>query len=521
MKKRPLLSALILGVALLLSVLLITACGGDGDGDAVTTEPTTEAPELDPVLAANQMDAMIAAIDGATLENTAMIDDAYLAYWSLPEAARAKVKGYETLQNLRYELTKEYVVKDYKSDRIPHNEILIGGYGCADVSDRALEALVDCHFDFMGGSTAFDQLQKHGLGAWVSVYNFDIPNSTLITEEEFRAYIAGKTYDHEAIWFVDHRDEPGSNDMINLWRTGKIIAEEIFPNSIYLQNMLPNLASGDMMRDPDCTYSWTYANTVGTFNDAFSFDHYPYDPGAGGPGEQNNLVAWLCDLWVQSSQAASVGSDLINIIHHTDAWNYSGDAIRYQLEANQMKFQAYGSLAFGVKSLMWFYMGTYDTFLIDAEGNPTHFYEKFKETNGDVKALEPVYMRYTAKSHVLAYDEKSPLKTTMEPYQGNKDVTAMKQSSLIDIAVGKKNAVLIGAFEKNVEEGEAFMFVGCNNYRFQNNKEQVATVTFKAADPTAVLTAYVKGIPSVLTPDENGVYTVEIVDADAVFVTVD
>jgi hypothetical protein len=64
------------------------------------------------------------------------------------------------------------------------------------------------------------------------------------------------------------------------------------------------------------------------------------------------------------------------------------------------------------------------------------------------------------------------------------------------------------------------MFVGCNNYRFIGNKEQVATVTFKAADPSAILTAYVKGIPSVLTPDENGVYTVEVIDADAVFVTV-
>ena len=59
-----------------------------------------------------------------------------------------------------------------------------------------------------------------------------------------------------------------------------------------------------------------------------------------------------------------------------------------------------------------------------------------------------------------------------------------------------------------VGEGEAFMFVGCNNYRFIGNKEQVATVTFKTADPSAILTAYVKGIPTVLTPDENG--TVEL-----------
>jgi len=120
---------------LVLLALTVVAAGlvscDDGADDGVTTDPTTEAPEIDPVLAATQMDAMIAAIDGATLENAAMIDDAYLAYWSLPEAARAKVTSYETLQTLRSELTKAYVVKEYKDDRIPHNEIILGGYGIA------------------------------------------------------------------------------------------------------------------------------------------------------------------------------------------------------------------------------------------------------------------------------------------------------------------------------------------------------------------------------------------------------
>ena len=37
----------------------------------------------------------------------------------------------------------------------------------------------------------------------------------------------------------------------------------------------------------------------------------------------------------------------------------------------------------------------------------------------------------------------------------------------------------------------------------------------------AQYTAYVNGIPSILEPDENGVYTVNIIDADAVFITVD
>jgi hypothetical protein len=109
----------------------------------------------------------------------------------------------------------------------------------------------------------------------------------------------------------------------------------------------------------------------------------------------------------------------------------------------------------------------------------------------------------------------------MEPYQGNKDAAAMKQSSLTDIQAGQKSAVLVGAFEKNVGEGEAFLLVGCKKYLFNTTKEIVATITFKATDPSSILTTYVNGIPTVLEPDENGVYTVNLIDADAVLVTVD
>jgi hypothetical protein len=147
--------------------------------------------------------------------------------------------------------------------------------------------------------------------------------------------------------------------------------------------------------------------------------------------------------------------------------------------------------------------------------------DMLKETHDGVLAMEPIYMRYTYKSHVLLYDEKAlPMKKTMDPYQGNKDPEAMEQSSLANFTVSENSAALIGAFDKNVGDGEAFLLVGCNNYRFHNNKKQEVTVTFTATDPPSILTAYVNGIPTVLEPDANGVYTVTIHHTDAVFLTV-
>jgi hypothetical protein len=191
----------------------------------------------------------------------------------------------------------------------------------------------------------------------------------------------------------------------------------------------------------------------------------------------------------------------------------------YDLTTEQIKFQAYTALAYGAKSISWYSMEAYSCFILDENGNPTLLYDKLAETNGDLKALEPVLMRYSGASNAVLIGSKCPAKKTLTYYQGNRDVSALTQESIRDLQVGDKSAMLVGHFEKNVGEGEAFLFVGLNNYRF--TKEQLATATFKTADPDAVVTAYVRGEAIRLVPDGNGVYTVEVVNADAVFVTVE
>ena len=164
-------------------------------------------------------------------------------------------------------------------------------------------------------------------------------------------------------------------------------------------------------------------------------------------------------------------------------------------------------------------MEAFSCFILDENGNRTALFDKLEETNGDLKALEPIFMRYSGVSNAVLCGDRCPTKKNLEPYQGNSDFAAMTQESLSELAVDDKNALLVGHFDKNVGEGEAFMFVGVSNYRF--TKDQNVTATFKTADPDAVVTAYVKGEATRLTPDANGVYTVEVVNADAVFVTIE
>ncbi len=506
--KTKLFSALLLSLVLVFSLFLAVACDSDPPGTTATTEGVTEAPIVRPTLDipkdAVAVDALIASIDGATLENEDKIDLAYLGYWSLTDAERAKVTGYEALQSYRYELTKAYVVKEYKDTRIPHNEFLLGTYyGDGVYDEQYFKDVTDAYLDFVwcpytADKNVMDLYQRYGIGVFMNLTFTGVPTDNR-DEESFRAAIAGKTFDHEAIWLIDHMDEPSHAPMfISLWRNGKIISEEIFPNSAYLMNLLPSLHE---------EYIAAYADSIAPLCDIISFDRYVYS--------EYDAPGWLNNLSLNTSVCRKADADLY-VIGQVGNWEEKGP-----LTMNQLKFQIYTSMAYGAKSFTWacWNDGWWKYGMVDSARNKTEQYYFVQETNRDVKALEPVFMRYTGASDVLLWDN-CPAKKTYEDYEGNTDVSAMTQSTLTDLTIGDNSVMLIGHFEKNVGAGEAFLFMGMNNFRYHNNKEPYAYATFKTADPTSVVIAYVKGIPSLLLPDENGMYTVEVFGADAVFVTV-
>ena len=99
-------------------------------------------------------------------------------------------------------------------------------------------------------------------------------------------------------------------------------------------------------------------------------------------------------------------------------------------------------------------------------------------------------------------------------------LTGMDIKTITDLTAGETTkSLLMGYYEKNVGEGEAFLFVNSNTFDFEGSNSETSTVSFRTVSPSSVVTAYVKGIPTILTP-VDGVYTVTVVDADAVFVTV-
>ncbi|MBQ7604363.1 MAG: hypothetical protein IJU75_05355 [Clostridia bacterium] len=463
----------------------------------------------DPAALAAEWDASVASISGATLENEREIDDACLAYYSLPEEAREKTTGFGTLQALRSELKKEYIVKEYRDSRIPHDRLLIGCYRIPECSDAVLSALSECRFDLVWDSVDSDMLKKYGLGMIPSAYALNVP--ALGDEETFLSDVRKMGLDRETIWCLDLQDEPRLIDMEYLHGIGVLLGREALPGSAFLSNLLPTYAFRDRAEDYR-EYVGTYFDTIGRDSDLVSFDHYLYN-GERGSGA-NQLSSFLNNLEIVAQYCRENGHDMNVILQHIDV----SERGLFEVTVPQLKFQAYASLAYGAKGVHWYAMHKYEFSIVDENGEKTALFDRLGEVNRDLKALEPVYMRYTGDGTAVLLNSTFAKNMLGDAYLGSFDAEGTGRA-LKDLKPGADGSLIVGHFRKNVGDGEAYLFVGCRNYNFK--AKQTSSVTFSAASPDAVITAYVRGIPTRLVPDENGVFTVEVKNADAVFVTVE
>ncbi len=508
--------------------------------ETTTIPETTTAPETDPPAESSdiptdpaEIDELIASIKSGTAENEGKIDLAYLAYHQLSAGQKAEVKNYDALLGLMEELNKSYVVREYVDTRIPHHKFLLGTWLCQNVApqlclydDLHIQEMVDCYIDYVVqphvNEESLAQYYKYNIGMIPWTANLNIPNyhggyrlegENPAPEFDADAFRAGVTnlIDHPIIWGSFQCDEPNANDFEYFSKAGEIIENELLPDTANFYCLFPNMATQAQMGRPDYTkYVKDFVETIDT--DTIFYDHYPYDNGDAG-----NLSAFLRNLNTVANHCYTLGRDQWIVLQVNTAEGRS-----FVVSADMMRFQAYASMAYGVKSITWgcWIEGWGHNNVYDENGVRTEQYEKLQETNADLKALEPIYMRYTGNSNAILCGVDGALDASrlLRKYIDSKGVEKMEHSALTELTPGASDFVLVGHYEKNVGEGEAYMFVNCNDIWFK--EENVATVTFTAADPSALVTAYVKGIPSLLTPDENGVYTVEINGADAVFVTV-
>ncbi len=482
------------------------------DADMTTsaeTAPETYAdlrPAFDVPADAASLDALISSIDGATLENEDKIDRAYLGYWSLSEEERARVTGYETLQTLRTELLKAYVVKEYMDTRMPHHKFLIGIYtGPADANEQAVKELADAYINMVwhagSNSDIWSLLNKHDIGMFNNVGYHRDENGGII--------------DAPNLWLLEGRDEPDANAFDELAALGNQM-KEILPECGYTNNLFPNHATNEQLGG---TFYKAYLQSFveKTPTDIVCYDHYPYTANV---RTKTHLRRWLNNLVSVRDVCLDNGKDMYVI-----AQLANDDLENGYITLDQMRFQAFSAMTFGAKSISWWlYSNWIWAGTVYDNGIRTEQYEKMVEVNTEIKSLEPIFMRYTTSGIGYLFNKpvKGEVSDTDFDFLTSLRETGMKKidkSVVTDFTVEGSDLIQVGQFKKNVGEGTALMLLNVTDFTYEN--KTTAKVTFTAVDYSAVVTAYVKGIPTILDPDENGVYTVEVSGADAVFLTFD
>ncbi len=430
---------------------------------------------------------------------------------------------------------------------------------------------------------ALDMAEKNGVGLILSAGYYGLPSlhywNCMSTEAaaaavaptmmKLRQTFEANVVDHPAIWGIDLVDEPHVEGFAMLGRDN-MLYQELEPDWMTYINLLGNYVSNFQ------SGARSYEQYIRKFHefvdvDYTCFDHYMY-----GTSTLSNLHPYINNLDIAAKVDQELGKETWVVIQ-------ANSNVGKPLSINKMKLQAYVAMAYGAKSINWACWadsGWYAFNILDAEGKPTQRYYDVQSVNADLNALGPVYMRYTWNDVCAIGDVNGALALdfdfgdaygvkeeyldmygylTQEEYEaldvGNgytdgmyhnpqsgktkkikvdrdfleqNDVT-MDQTTFTDFAVDQeKAAVLVGHFVKSAGEGEAIMLVNMTDHNFLKKNTMIenpdidlsCAVTFKVADPDAVVTCYVKGIPTVLE-SVDGVYTVNLNTADAAFVTVE
>ncbi|MBP5256108.1 MAG: hypothetical protein J6Z80_03530 [Clostridia bacterium] len=450
---------------------------------------------------------------------------AYIGYCSLSEEDRARIPDADKLPALRDDAAKLNIVKKYSDTRIDHSRLQIGTYWVRLADPEHLAEIKDCGFDFVwqppGGAENLRNFYDAGLGVMEFIGEMFIPtrlSEDCVTPEglaEYDRILEGQWEEtYPAVWGFYQMDEPSAAMFDIIKKNGEILKKHM-PGMTHIINLFPGTAA-DFALGGEGNAPIDYETYINVFADPDAFDmicydHYLYDSHAGFAGAIKNLIT-------VSETADRNGMDFWIILA---VYGKTGP-----LTTEQLKLQAYTAMAYGTENISyacWTADGWGSSSVLTKSGAKTVTYDRLKETVADLKAFSPIYMKYSHESSALLIGADYYNRTDIfpSPQYGKIAEThgpdSLGSEKFTSVSVSDNEFAIAGLFKKKTgTDGEGLFIINCTDYQFK--KESRATVSFTVSDDVSVVTAYEKGIPRVLTP-ENGVYSVISSGADAVFVT--
>ncbi len=381
----------------------------------------------------------------------------------------------------------------------------------ADLAASGVEFVV-CMGD---DKPALDLFEKYGVGAIVTGvlpgwWGGDGNNAGKLAQTnplcKYDQAAAGFT-DHPAIWGIDVGDEPSALDFPHY---GKVInrVEKLFPNQFAYLNLYPNYASvaqNNATETVNQLGTATYAEHIERYcqcvpADYLCYDFYLYSAGVAKHYENLRIVADACrgsgrSMWI----VLQVNSQNPNV------W----------LTTNNLRFQAWTSMAFGVENIIWacYTAGWWHHQILDSEGNKTEQYDKMKTVNAEIRTLADEYMRYrNVSTHFVGFDADHP------------DMAALQQAPIAALDTGvffdvkAEKPIVVGQMVSRNNDGSVALMIAAADDPKDTAPCQY-DVTFRLMEGKSAV-VYGGCGKKQLCRKEDGSYAVTMASNEGILVTV-
>lgn len=420
---------------------------------------------------------------------------------------------------------------DYSFDT---DRILIGGYNynINYTDDEHVGYVRDAGIDFLvtrANEDFLDACERFGIGVIAKNYSglptYGWTNIDRTENCPWLTFSPEDFNDHPAVWGNDLMDEPAADSFPYLAEMMKSYYGKTDGKLAYI-NLYPAYANEEQL---GTTADWfafskeyqrinSYQKHVNAYieaidSDYISVDIYPLrmkiDKTSGKPYKYTEMT-WLKNLDILATACRNTNRDLWVITQATGEYFDGSHGVSRIPNEDEIRWQVYAALSFGAKAIIhacyqqgWWYEGSH---MINSAGERTPTYYYVQAVNQEIRALSDVYMDYDnlgAFVHNPMREEFTRMAISKPNFNAISDIQS-------------EETLLVGCFDEKEGDGVAFTMVNMTEI----GREQTATASFKL-DGASSVTVYAAGVPSTLTPDADGNYSLTLSPGEGVFVTVE
>ncbi len=411
---------------------------------------------------------------------------------------------------------------EYTNEYITRDRIRIGTWGYPDelATPELFKMVVDLGVDFLPAAEAtlngatrdfmLNYCDKYGIELYMKEYP--------LSENDYSkgvdpVEVTSEYIDHPSFAGNYFTDEPGINYMTSLIGTMAEDYMEALPGKRPYVNLLPMYANESQLyhgasaanievydADPELyrKYCQTWFDTTPNA-DYICVDIYPF---YGSAGKKTGTYKDYCESINQIATVARENDAEFWCFIQAHGWG----GFRPADEADY-RWQCYTLMSYGCTAYLLYVLAD------EVNGAPMNtatlstgmYYEDCKTVMWELRRLSDTFIQYkNLGAFTVNYTDKTPYLYMSNEY---KDFTVLSE-------VNSPNPLLVGCFEK--KEGEGYAFTIVNMIEVANNRS--ATAEFKL-DGDYTVTVYSDEDPTVITPNADGYYTINLDCGQGVFVT--